>query len=236
MTANEAAARPQRRAGTFTLGAVLIAAGCGMLVSLLWPAFEIGWLFKASPQILVALGTEVLLAARGGGKVKYDWLGMLLCLLLVGAGMVFYSAAWAFENGEFFNAYDCSRYADETCYRMEYGRFDGFDSHTLRLEAGDTLEGRIDTRNGWLEVEVSGEDGEPLLESVPLNGEQSVEIPKTGAYTILVHGRRTSGQFVFSRIPAEPEALEPPPETEDAPETEESPETEASPEDGEELP
>ena len=36
MTASEAV-RPQRRVGTFTLGAVLVAAGCGMLASLLWP-------------------------------------------------------------------------------------------------------------------------------------------------------------------------------------------------------
>lgn len=225
MTANEGtAARPQRRAGTFTLGAVLIAAGGGMLASLLWPAFEIGWLFKASPLILVLLGVEVLLAARGGGRVKYDWLGMLLCFLLVGAGMVFYAAAWAYENGEFFNVYDCSRYAGETSYRMEYGRFDGFDSHTLHLEAGDTLAGHVDTWNGWLEVEVSGEDGETVLEGSPLNGEQSVEIARTGDYTILVHGRNAGGQFFFERVPAAeaetaPEALEAPPGTEEPPET-----------------
>lgn len=200
MAANEEAAR--RRVGTFTLGVVLVAAGCGMLASLLWPAFEIGWLLNASPLILVALGVETLLSARGGGRVKYDWLGMLLCFLLVGAGLVLYAAAWAYENGEFFNAWDCSRYADETCYRMDYGRFDGFDSHTLRLEAGDTLAGRVNTWSGWLEVEVSGEDGETLLEGSPLNGDQSVEIAKTGDYTILVHGRKTAGQFAFERVPA----------------------------------
>ena len=197
MTAGEAAARPQRRVGTFTLGVVLVAAGCGMLVSLLWPAFELGWLLNASPLILVALGVETLLSARGGGKVRYDWLGMLLCFLLVGAGLVLYAAAWAYEHGTYFNARDCSRYADETCFLMEYNYFDGFDSHTLPLEAGDALEGRIDTWNGWLEVEISDEDGNALLEGAPLNGDQRVEVPKTGDYTILVHGRRASGGFVF---------------------------------------
>ena len=210
MTANEEAARPQRRVGTFTLGVVLVAAGCGMLASLLWPRLDIGWLLKASPLILVALGVETLLSARGGGRVKYDWLGMLLCFLLVGAGMVFYAAAWAYENGEYFNAWDCSRYAGETSYRMDYGRFDGFDSHTLHLEAGDTLAGRVDTWSGWLEVEISGEDGETLLEGSPLNGDQSVEISRTGEYTILVHGRRAAGQFIFERVPAAGEAEEPP--------------------------
>lgn len=202
MTASEAV-RPQRRVGTFTLGIVLVAAGTGMLGSLLWPQMEIGWLLKASPLILVALGVETLLSARGGGRVKYDWLGMILCFLLVGAAMVFYAAAWAYENGEFINVRNCSRRADETSFRMDYEFFNGFDSHTLRLEAGDALVGRIDTRNGWLEVEISDEDGNALLEGAPLNGEQRVEVPKTGDYTILVHGRKTSGKFTFARVPAE---------------------------------
>ena len=202
MTASEAV-RPQRRVGTFTLGAVLVAAGCGMLASLLWPSFEPGWLLNASPLILVALGVETLLSARGGGRVKYDWLGMILCFLLVGAAMVFYAAAWAYENGEFINVRNCSRRADETSFRMDYEFFNGFDSHTLRLEAGDALVGRIDTWNGWLEVEISDEDGNTLLEGAPLNGDQRVEVPKTGDYTILVHGRKTSGKFTFARVPAE---------------------------------
>ena len=145
---------------------------------------------------------ETRLSARGGGKLHYDWLGMLLCFLLVGAGMVFYAAAWAYENGDFFNAYNCSRYADETSYRMDYDFFNGFDSHTLQLNKGDVLEGRIDTYTGWLEVEISGEDGETVLEGVPLNGDQSLEITETGDYTILVHGRKTSGEFTFDRVPA----------------------------------
>ena len=202
MTASEQAARPRRRVGTFTLGVVLVAAGSAMLISLFWPRLELGWLLKASPLILVALGVETLLSARGGGKVHYDWLGMLLCFLLVGAAMVFYAAAWAYENGDFFNAYNCSRYADETSSRREYDFFNGFDSHTLRLNKGDVLEGRIDTYTGWLEVEISGEDGEALLEGVPLNGDQSLEITETGDYTILVHGRKTSGEFTFDRVPA----------------------------------
>ena len=152
-----------------------------------------------------ALGVETLLSARGGGKVKYDWLGMLLCFLLVGAALVLYAAAWAFETGEYFSVYDCSRYAGETSYRMDYGYFNGFDSHTLRLEAGDTLAGRIDTCGGWLEVEVSDEDGGTLLEGAALSGDQSMEITRTGDYTILVHGRKASGNFIFERSPASAE-------------------------------
>lgn len=198
MTASETTAvRPQRRVGTFTLGVVLVAAGCGMLASLLWPQVEIGWLLKASPLILVALGVETLLSARGGGKVKYDWVGMLLCFLLVGAGLAFYAAAWAWENPEYFNGYDCSRYADESVYRMRYDYFDGFDSHTLCLEKGDSLEVRVETYSGRLEVEICGEDGENILEGNALEGAHTVVAPKAGDYTVLVHGRRASGSFSF---------------------------------------
>lgn len=214
MTASEET-RPQRRVGTFTLGVVLVAAGCWMLGSLLWPKLDIGWMLKLSPAILIALGVEVLLAARGGGRIKYDWLGMLLCFLLVGAGLVMYAAAWYYENGEYFNAYDCSRYASETSYRMSYGYFDGFDSHTLYLEAGEVLQSHIVTEGGWLEVEVSDEDGETLLEAAPLDGGQRFDISKSGAYTILVHGRQASGSFLF-------EAVRPP--IESTPETAETPE------------
>jgi len=207
MTASESAARPQRRVGTFTLGVVLIAAGCGMLASLLWPKLDMRWMLSASPLILVALGVETLLAARGGGRVKYDWLGMLLCFILVGAGLTMYAAAWYFANGEYFNAYDCSRFADEDSYRMSYDYFDGFDTHTLYLEAGNTLDIRVDTENGWLEAEISGEDGETLLEASPLNGDRCFEISKSGAYTILVHGQRASGSFCFLRETGEAESL-----------------------------
>lgn len=230
MTVNETAARPQRRAGTFTLGVVLVAAGLGMMASLFWPALEIGWLLKMSPLILVFLGVEVLLAARGGGRVKYDLLGMLLCFILVGAGMVFYAAAWYYENGDYFNTYDCSRWADETSYRMEYGLFNGYDSHTLRLEAGDVLEGRVDRYGGWLELEVRDEDGEMLAS--PVSGDQRLEIGRSGDYTIFVHGRRTSGGFRFDvvRPEAGPERQEGP-EGLEGPEDLESPEGLESPED-----
>lgn len=203
MTAASAETRPQRRVGTFTLGIVLVAAGGVMLASLLRPGLDIGWILKASPVILVVLGVEVLLAAWGGGRVKYDLLGMLLCFILVGAGLVMYAAAWFYSTGEYFNASDCSRWADDGIYHMEYGYFDGFDSHTFELKAGDVLEGQVDTCDGWLEVEISDGDGDTVCEGSPINGEQRVEISRSGSYTILVHGRRASGSFSFSVVPAE---------------------------------
>ncbi len=83
-----------RRVGTLTLGVVLVIAGCAMLVSLVWPQLDLRWLLKGAPLILVSLGAETLLAARGGGRVKYDWVGMFLCFLLVCTALCLYAAAW----------------------------------------------------------------------------------------------------------------------------------------------
>ena len=203
----------QRRVGTFTLGIVLVAAGGGMLASMFWPGFQPEWLLKASPCILILLGIETLLSARGGGRVKYDWLGMFLCFILTGAALCMYCAAWWAVNGN--SLVSASRWANEYLYEMTYGRFDGADSHTMRLEAGDTLQGHIYTYNGWLEVEICGDDGSTICEGSPLNGDQKIEINKTGDYTILVWGRHASGGFSFLRV--SPETVPPP---EEAPEIE----------------
>ena len=84
----------QCRVGTFTLGIVLVAAGVLMLVSMFWPQLNLEWVLKCPPLILIGLGVETLIAAKGGGKVKYDWVGMLLCFILVCAALCLYAMAW----------------------------------------------------------------------------------------------------------------------------------------------
>ena len=85
---------PPRRVGTFTLGVVLVVCGILMAVSMFCPGLDLTWALKGSPAILIALGVETLLAAKGGGKVKYDWVGMILCFLLVCAALFLYAIAW----------------------------------------------------------------------------------------------------------------------------------------------
>ena len=95
METNErTASEKQRRVGTFTLGVVLVVSGVLMLVSMFWPQLDWAWALKCSPLILIGLGAETLLAARGGGKVKYDWVGMVLCFVLVCAALCLYGLAW----------------------------------------------------------------------------------------------------------------------------------------------
>ena len=222
----------QRRVGTFTLGIVLVAAGGGMLASMFWPGFQPEWLLKASPCILILLGIETLLSARGGGRVKYDWLGMFLCFILTGAALCMYCAAWWVVNGH--SLRDASRWANEHLYEMSYDRFDGADSHTMRLEAGDTLQCQIYTYYGRLEVEISDEDGHTLCEGNALEGNHTIEIPRTGYYTIVVWGRGARGGFAFVRasaaaaLPPEDDAADPAPEIEPYSEIESAPSEEGS--------
>lgn len=223
----QAAEPRQRRVGTFTLGIVLVIAGLGMLAAMFYPRFRPEWLLKASPCILILLGAETLLSARGGGRVRYDWLGMLLCFILTGTALCMYAAAWWIVNGG--DLQGASRWANEDVYEMSYGWFDGADSHTMRLEAGDVLRCQTYTYTGWLEVEVSDENGNTLLEGGLPNGDRRIEISRTGDYFILVWGNRASGGFSFVRESGEtvPPAEEaPPPEIEPYSQTETAPETE----------
>ena len=94
MEKTDAASRPCRRVGTFTFGMVLVVSGLAMLVSMFFPQLEFTWLLQLSPLALISLGVETLLAARGSERVKYDWVGMLLCFLSVCASLVLFAAAW----------------------------------------------------------------------------------------------------------------------------------------------
>lgn len=83
----------ERRVGTFTFGVTLVAAGAAMTAALFFPALDPRLLLRFSPAVLILLGAEVLLSARKDGRIKYDWLGMLLCfaLVLLAVGVFFVS-------------------------------------------------------------------------------------------------------------------------------------------------
>ena len=83
-----------RRVGTFTLGVVLVVTGILMAVSLFWPQLDLRWAIKGAPFILISLGVETLLAARGDQRVRYDRAGMLLCFLVGLGGLALVAAAW----------------------------------------------------------------------------------------------------------------------------------------------
>lgn len=85
---------PVRRVGTITFGVVLVCCGLAMLAAMFFPDLDLRWAIKLSPLALICLGAEVLLSARRGGRIRYDWVGMLLSGLIVGMSMCFFAAAW----------------------------------------------------------------------------------------------------------------------------------------------
>lgn len=76
--------RRVRRVGTCTMGVLLIVVGLTVCLGLLRPGIDFTLLLRLSPLILVALGVEVLLAARQKEvRLKYDFASMIICFLLV---------------------------------------------------------------------------------------------------------------------------------------------------------
>ncbi|WP_369284132.1 hypothetical protein [Oscillibacter sp. GMB15532] len=85
----------ERRVGTFTFGVTLVASGLAMTAALFFPALDLRLFLRFSPLVLILLGTEVLLSARKEGRMKYDWLGMLLCFFLVLLALGVFFVSWA---------------------------------------------------------------------------------------------------------------------------------------------
>ena len=89
-----------RRVGTVTFGLVLLVSGIVMLISMFMPQLDFTWVLKGAPLLLVSLGAETLLSARRGSRIKYDWVGMLLCGVIVSAALVLYVLAWLFIHSD----------------------------------------------------------------------------------------------------------------------------------------
>lgn len=206
MEMTEQAVKP-RRVGTFTLGVVLVAAGAVMLVSMISPRLDLRWVLKGSPLILICLGIETLLAAKGGGKVKYDWAGMLLCFILTGAALCMCAAAWWLswwpEHGHY---YEGSRTGNESSLILDYSAFNGTEFQLLELESGDTIRAEIVSSRGSIDVEILEDaDREPIFDSEALaTGTYSIEVPRDGSYELWVTGYQAAGSARFSREPGQP--------------------------------
>ena len=91
--AQPAPAQPEektRRAGTVTMAMVLIAAGVLLITHIFIPSLDLMLIARFSPLVLVLLGTEILVLnlLGEGKKLKYDFLSMFVCFLLVCASGV----------------------------------------------------------------------------------------------------------------------------------------------------
>lgn len=77
-------ALPQRRVGSLTLGACLIAAGVFFLCYFFVPGFNWKLVLEIAPAAgLILLGCEVLFFAAQPGRWKYDFVSVFVCLVLM---------------------------------------------------------------------------------------------------------------------------------------------------------
>ena len=90
-------ALPQRRVGSLTLGACLIAAGVFLLCYFFVPGFDWQLVLKIAPAAgLILLGCEVLFFAARPGRWKYDFVSVFVCLVLMAGcfGLALLPAVW----------------------------------------------------------------------------------------------------------------------------------------------
>ena len=90
-------ALPQRRVGSLTLGVCLIAAGGFFLCGFFVPGLNWQLVLKIAPAAgLILLGCEVLFFAARPGRWKYDFVSVLVCLVLMAGcfGLALLPAVW----------------------------------------------------------------------------------------------------------------------------------------------
>lgn len=80
---------PVRRTGNITLGVGLIVTGICICLYYFVPSFDLLFVAKLAPLILVLLGAEILWAnaRKGDAKLKYSVLSMFFCFLLICASL-----------------------------------------------------------------------------------------------------------------------------------------------------
>ena len=85
MQGNPGTNGPVRRVGSLTLGVCLITAGIFFLCNSFLPNFDAQMVLKIAPAGgLILLGCEVLFFAAKPERWKYDFLSVLICLILMG--------------------------------------------------------------------------------------------------------------------------------------------------------
>ena len=134
--------QPLRRVGSFTLGVCLIAAGIFFLLAYFVPGVDWKLMLKIAPAAgLILLGCEVLYFAARPQRWKYDFLSVLLCIVLMvsafGGACLMAAFDFALHRGEFWIEYDA---------RQERG-LNGAESDRLRLDLDEGTGPDLDEEN-----------------------------------------------------------------------------------------
>ena len=134
--------QPLRRVGSFTLGVCLIAAGIFFLLAYFVPGVDWKLMLKIAPAAgLILLGCEVLYFAARPQRWKYDFLSVLLCIVLMvsafGGACLMAAFDFALHREKFWIEYDA---------RQERGLNDA-ESDRLRLDLDEGTGPDLDEEN-----------------------------------------------------------------------------------------
>ena len=87
-----------------------------------------------------------------------------------------------------------SRVKNPDAYLLDIAKMNGTDLHTLELQEGDVLQIEFETEKGELYMEIKAPDGTAVYRG---NGKETTEftvnIRKSGVYTVVVEARRAKG-------------------------------------------
>lgn len=102
--------------------------------------------------------------------------------------------------------FDGTRVANPGSYRLDIEQMSGTDTHTMELNAGDTLNIHFETEHGELHMEIKAPDGTIIYTG---NGEEAtdfiVNISENGEYSIRVKAKGARGKISIQRIAVQEE-------------------------------
>lgn len=98
------------------------------------------------------------------------------------------------------------RVANPDSYRLDIEQMNGADTHTMELNAGDTLNIHFETEHGKLHMEIKAPNGTLIYIG---NGEEAtdftVNISESGEYSVHVEARNARGKISIQRIAVQEE-------------------------------
>lgn len=98
------------------------------------------------------------------------------------------------------------RVANPDSYRLDIEQMNGADTHTMELNAGDTLNIHFETEHGKLHMEIKAPNGTLIYIG---NGEEAtdftVNISESGEYSVHVEAHNARGKISIQRIAVQEE-------------------------------
>ena len=99
-----------------------------------------------------------------------------------------------------------TRVANPDSYRLDIEQMSGTDTHTMELNAGDTLNIHFETEHGELHMEIKAPDGTIIYTG---NGEKAtdftVNTSESGKYSVFVEAKGARGKISIQRIAVQEE-------------------------------